>query len=58
VPLANSAASSISIYDGHAFINGVSQETAVVGGGSWNNLPSGAGTSSGVSLKTLHWTEQ
>ncbi|HEX4460871.1 MAG TPA: hypothetical protein VIA18_22985, partial [Polyangia bacterium] len=59
VVLANSAASSIRVYDGHVFINGVSQETAVVGAAnSWNNLPSGAGTGSGVTLGTLHWTEQ
>jgi hypothetical protein len=59
VPLNNAAVSSISVYDGHVFLNGISQETAVIGAAnSWNNLPSGAGTSSGVTLGTLHWTEQ
>ncbi len=59
VPLNNAAASSISVYDGHVFLNGIAQETAVIGASnSWNNLPSGAGTGSGVTLGTLHWTEQ
>jgi hypothetical protein len=55
VTLTNAAVSSIRIYNGHAFVNGISQETAVVGAAnSWNNVSSGTGTGSGVSLSTLH----
>ena len=57
ISLSNAGVSSIRIYDGHAFINGISQQTAVVGKGGWNNSPYGAGASGGVSLDTLRWGE-
>lgn len=58
VALSNAGISSIRIYDGHAFINGISQETAVVGKPGWNNSPSGTGSGGGVSLTTVRWSEQ
>jgi type IV pilus assembly protein PilY1 len=57
IALSNAGVSSIRIFDGHAFINGISQQTAVLGKSGWNNSPSGSGISGGVSLDTLRWGE-
>jgi len=59
VSLSNAAISSIRIYDGHAFINGIAKETAIVGAANtWNNSASGSTASTGIDLPTLRWGEQ
>jgi type IV pilus assembly protein PilY1 len=58
ITLANAGISSIRIYDGHAFINGIAQQTAVVGKPGWNNRSNGGTGPSGPTMSTLKWSEQ
>ncbi|MDB4965327.1 MAG: putative pilus biosis operon protein [Myxococcales bacterium] len=58
ITLNNAGISSIRIYDGHAFINGISQQTAVVGKPGWNNKSTGGSGPNGPTMSTIKWSEQ